>query len=480
MWPAASLSRWERGVTLPPYTVVRAYEVLLGLPGHALVSVADTILRYFAPTTSAAPLLARPEPADDNGRRLSAMVDRATAGGVMTGRDWDVLTHRLVHAGAVVLFPSGVWSSLAERLLYEMAIADGVHWMQRAEAYQRLLAHPESGPATIATTAAAAADRSMQAMVGTISVLDASAHQDACRHVLRHLNDPFTDRTFAGAVLACVRKVGYGHYQGDELRQVLDTLLEILRAEAPSGVVQHAAMTLASLPPLALALLPSWARRVLHERHTVQLRSALGELAERVAMVACVGRWWQETGSEEEILTGLVHDALRNDLFDERLYAQFVLAASPHRPALAAAIHHELRRLNDPVIAPRLVEALRVLGGAEERRHIEELVAGPLVPAAVREAAALALGHIGGTTSQEVWRRILGNSLRRWARSRSVGELAVVDRVVYSLGMASETALLRSVATNHAAPVRIRRAASWWIRLPEPIRVSVTQTSRMP
>jgi hypothetical protein len=103
---------------------------------------------------------------------------------------------------------------------------------------------------------------------------------------------------------------------------------------------------------------------------------------------------------------------------------------------------------------------------------MEELLVVPHIRPSVREAAALALGHMGGSTSRERWRRVLVNGLHRWTSTRDPAELAVVDRLVYSLGITGEDALVAIASTHPATPPRISRAAAWWLHLSPAIRLS--------
>lgn len=163
-----TFSRWETGASTVPYRAVRRYERMLNLPDYSLVSVIDTISRYMSPTTGPAPLLERPEKPDEPG---------------------------------VILSPNKVWAELSERLLHETSVADGTLWMHRAEAFNRLIAHPAGQDAAISTA----------------------------------------DRRFYGALLASVRKLRNGHFTAAQLRKLVPVLLAEGRNNARlAAVVRHA------------------------------------------------------------------------------------------------------------------------------------------------------------------------------------------------------------------------------------------------
>jgi hypothetical protein len=58
-------------------------------------------------------------------------------------------------------------------------------------------------------------------------------------------------------------------------------------------------------------------------------------------------------------------------------------------------------------------------------------------------------------------------SCRTWAT-------AILDRIIYSLGMGGRLELLREVAADPTLPDRLRSAASWWTTLPPHIQRSAS------
>lgn len=462
----ATFSRWETGLSAAPYRAVRRYEQVLGLPAHALVSVIDTVSRYMSASPDAAPLLTRPKPAEPE-RRTEELVDRACGGDLMTAGDWDDLTNILACQPGIVLSPRRVWTDLSERLLHETSIADGVLWMRRAEAFNRLIAHPAGQHAAIATVAAAAADRSVQSMVGMVSVFESSIHETANAHVVRHLTDPVTDRTFYGALLASVRKLRYGHFSSAQLRKLVPVIVDII-AEGRSGARLSLAATL-------LKMIPAEMRQRVNTRiwgmaaERLEATSTQSRMVERLCHATVAGLDPDRTFTDP-VLTHLLDELMFDPNFDVRLYAAFLLYSTPYREPLGHALTRELRtvRPTNP-LAETLVEALRILGGPNERHHIERLVVAPGVPTQIRETAASALGHVGGASSDRFWRLALGAARRRWHQTHTTADASVLDRLIYSLGMGGQEALLRTVTTDPTLPDRLRSAAHWWTTLPRHI-----------
>jgi HEAT repeat protein len=388
----------------------------------------------------------------------------------MTAQDWDDLTNLLACHPTIILSPRRIWTDLAERLLYETSIADGILWMRRSEAFNRLIAHPAGQHAAISTVASAAADRSVQSMVGTVSVFEASVHDTASTHVIRHLTDPMTDRTFYGALLASVRKLRYGHFTPTHLRKLVPVIVDIL-AEGRSGARL-------SLAAALLKMLPVEMRQRVNDRIWGM---ATENLEQTPAVTRTVDRLHNATvaGLEatprfnDAVLPQLIQELLFDPIFDVRLYAAFLLYSTPYRQPLGRALNQELLSIRSTARQTvTLLEALRILGGPEERPHIERLLVAPGVPNPVRDTAASALGHVGGSSTDGYWRSALRTARQRWRQTQAKAEISVLDRVVYALGMAGQQALLRAVTADASLPSRIRSAANWWTTLPRHIQDS--------
>src|SRR5262249_48400557 len=140
-------------------------------------------------------------------------------------------------------------------------------------------------------------------------------------------------------------------------------------------------------------------------RHLVSRQEAL---ASRVA-----GEIATETSPREnDLLHQFVGEALFSDVFDQRLYAQFMLYSTPYRADVADALGRQLTRSwREPATAARILEALRVLGEAPQRTMIENALLAPTAPAVIRDEAACALGHAGGLTTIASWRAVLNAQL---------------------------------------------------------------------
>ncbi|EOD69109.1 hypothetical protein [Amycolatopsis vancoresmycina] len=462
------MSRWENSTALVPHAAVRRYETMLGIRGEALVAITDTVARYYRGTADAAPRLARCEIADDiAARRLDTLVDLAVTGGNVSGPEWNELTALLCRTPYAILSPKRTWETLSERLLTEMAISDGVKWMHRAEAFQRLMAHPVGGAAAIAAAASASADLGVQSMVGTVSVFDSTAAPAAAGLVVGHLASPLTDRTFAGALLACFRKVGQGHFRSGQLVVVSDLLTDLLGGPVSAGSAALAGAILRQLPLGLRQRVPVRIWNVLAaELPGPPEWSATDEIAAAVA--ATDTEAW-----DDAVLRELIREALFADVFDQRLYAQFMIYSTPCRAPVARELGAALRhRRRDKDWAVPLVEALRVIGGPAERRDIELLVLDRALPAAVRDTAASALGHVGGTSPDAFWVTALAATRLNYHTTAGQPEISVLDRLVYAMGMAGADGALSRVSATPDLPVRIRASARWWLSLSPCLRQS--------
>ncbi|WP_146060309.1 hypothetical protein [Amycolatopsis sp. CA-128772] len=441
-----------------PHAAVRGYETVLGLRDESLVAITDTVARYYRGTAEAAPRLARCEIADDRAaRRLDTLIDLAVTGGNVSGPEWNELTALLCRTPYAILSPQRTWETLSERLLIEMAVSDGVKWMHRAEAYQRLMAHPVGGAAAIAAAASASADRGAQSMVGTVSVFDSTAAPAAAGLVVDHLNSPLTDRTFAGALLACFRKVGQGHFRSGQLVVISDLLTDLLGGPVTAGTAALAGAILRQLP---LGLRQRVPARIWD---LVSTRSPAWSVADEItaAVAAATTEAW-----DDAVLRELVRESVFADVFDQRLYAQFMIYSTPYRVPVARELGAALRRRrHDKDRAVPLVEALRVIGGPAERRDIELLVLDQTLPVAIRDTAASALGHIGGTSHNSFWATALSATRLRYHATAGESEISVLDRLIYAMGMAGADSVLSQVPATPDLPARIRASARWWLSL---------------
>ena len=166
----------------------------------------------------------------------------------------------------------------------------------------------------------------------------------------------------------------------------------------------------------------------------------------------------------------VIQDMLDDPVFDVRLCAMFQLYSTPYRAAVATVLGAELRtvlrlRGNQQSIES-LLESLRVLGGEPERALIELLLIQRDVVPQVRDMAAYALGHIGGRSSDALFREAARGAVRRWVRDHDDYESSVLDRLVYAIGMSRQHHLLPEFLRDPDMPDRVRVAARWWLGLP--------------
>ncbi|WP_093734731.1 hypothetical protein [Streptomyces sp. SID4948] len=510
-WPReadpSKISRWETARIAVPWRAVRRYEELLGVPARQLTSAVDTINRYAVPSTGPLPLLARP-PAGDEAleRRIDAVMEAVTANSPVSAADWDDLTAALAAAPGIRL-RAGEWTAVAERLLTETIVADGPEWKQRFEAFSRLLGHPSAQRAAVAACAGWAADPTNPAFVETVCLLDTSAHPDAARHVLAQLTAPTNDDAFYGALLACVRKVKHGHFTPEQVREVCAVAVCLLH---DTSVRYDDARSLAGS---VLALVPPADRSTEARRTLYRLSRAATEASAPPSRAA--ERWRGEDeltssaggqpGSNpggrpgghpgahlvghlvaasvsslprevprfvDGVLPLLVDEILHAPVSDVRLHAALFLAATPYRGPLAAAMSGETARLHvgrDARVLVRLLQALRSFGGAAERPMVERMVLGAGIPAPVVEAAAGALGHLGGRSTGTFWDAALARHAPP-ARAGNQAGVRALESVVYSLGISGEAARLKRLADDPRAPHSVRSRADWWLRLPPYVR----------
>lgn len=476
------ISRWETAAVRVPFLAVRRYEQLLDLPDGSLTALLDTIYRYFAPDVSASPLLARganPH-ATEKLARIEQLLELILSDSIVTGSEWDELTTQLAAAPRQVITPRSAWREMAQRLLSEMIIADGLAWMQRHEALNRLLAHPVGQQAAIAACADLAADRTGQVFVETVSILDGSSHPDASRHLLAQLANPTNDRAQYGALLGCVRKLRYGHFTRPQLQRLLPVVQDLVLDPATYERAQPLAAELLRRLPTDSARSTAQLGRALTlgpARPALEAERPADEDAAQVLVTRLVGATLVRTpfvvpNFHDRLLPALLDEMLFSPVFDVRMYAAMLLSGTPYRQPLAAALASELAisAASGPTEeALTIIEALRIVGTSEQRPMIERLTTATGLPSVIALAATQAIGHIGGRSSDHYWTQAIEHHTRRWRQSRSNTHASALIGLVYALGIARNERMLQLVRNDATLPAEPRAAASWWLNLPRRI-----------
>lgn len=474
----STISRIETGLIAPTFEIVRGYENLLGMRAYSMVSILDTSLRYRASRFDAKPLLPRRR---QNGRvayrRFDELVERACSDALMSGAEWDELTILVTERPDLMVSPRSAWLSLTNRLLTEEIISDGVPWMQRFEAVNRMLAHPMVGIDALSTLRAIVDDRGVQSLVGTACLFDASAEPKAATEVLRHMTDPADDRVFKGSLMACVRKLKYTQFTGPQLQRISDLVAATLMEPTylDDETLSLAVSVLRQLPRQSYgALSQSLLKRMTRDRSHISVleeNRLLGQSVRRVVTQRIANHAMARTptvleGYIDHILPILVDEMLFDPVFDARLYAAFLIHASPYRLTITEALTAEIRSahwIGNQAWLTAIFEALRILGGQTERNMMEHFVMNPATPGAIADVAAYALGHIGGTSSDEFWRSAIAYHRSAWERSASQVSSSILDRLIYAIGMSGNRTSLTAVRLDHRMPSQVRAIAGWWL-----------------
>ncbi|MET8837213.1 hypothetical protein ABZV78_25310 [Micromonospora sp. NPDC004540] len=462
---------------------MQRYEQLLDLPPNSLVAVTDTVYRYSAPFITPKPRLGR---GPRRPGRVEQLLDRALSDDLMAGAEWDRLTADLAASPRGVIAPASLWDRIAERLLAETIIADGVPWMQRYEALNRLLAHPVGQQAAIAACANLAADRSNQVFVEPVSVLDASAHPDAGSHLLRQLVDPTNDLARYGALLGCVRKLRYGHFTAPQLLRLVPVVNTLLEDPTAREDARPLAVELLRRLPTELAVrYRTHLRRVAAAdrllRHMLEAGRVVGRETAQTTVVRIVGSTVAGLQREaphfrDQLLPVLVDEMLFHPVLDVRLYAAMLLSAAPYRQPLAAALTAELATADHRTeTVQAILEALRVVGGQEQRPLVERLITAAGVRPTVMVAATRAIGHMGGRSPDTFWLRAIAHHAVAARMSAGNAHNVALAALVYALGVTRNEPMLRKVTRQPDVPAESRAAAFWWLNLPRRIADSAVR-----
>jgi hypothetical protein len=466
----SKISRWENGRTPVPRPAIQRYEQLLGLPPGMLVSTADLITRHFSPPCRL--LQVAPEPVADGDRvggSLDEYLEQACSADQMNAAGWDQLTG-LISLAPGLRLRRREWDAICQRLLVETIVADGEAWKPRFEAYIRLLAHPDAQRPAAAACAAWVACPDNRVFIEPVSLLDACCHPDASAAVLRQLCAPTNDDAFAGALLACVRKVAGGHFSDSQLRAVAGISTDVLSCGS-AGTGQLRAHATAVLDGISAG-----PREAAGQEHPPLPALPGGPAAGLIAARSRSLLPREIRGFDDHVLAALIGELLHHPIADRRLYAAFLIQATPYRGPVASSLAWALRGASGPEripLATRLLEALRILGRPEERPEAERLTS-PARPLVVRDAAFQALSHMGGRSDVRFWRQATAQgALAEQATPRarrapgSPGDSRLLDHAVYAIGIQRDLPELRRISAQPSVAAETRAAARWWLSLPE-------------
>src|SRR5205814_1247336 len=265
-------------------------------------------------------------------------------------------------------------------------------WAQREAALGRLLRHPSSGASTIAACAGFAADPAHQVFAEPLSDLHVSDHPDAVRLMLAQVGNPSSNRALYGALVAAIRRVDRHRLAPDDLAALLRAVREALHPGVPDEIRHLLPVLLRRLPATVSGPVVGELRRVAAADPVGRLvlgsgrteaTGAAGVVVTRVAAGA-TGRLSRELPGPDGVLLALLDELLFSPDPGDRLHAGFLIAATPYRETVAAALTGELRGAlrGDGTHAVALLAAL----GARRR----PVVAGP---------AGVPAGERGGLTS---------------------------------------------------------------------------------
>jgi hypothetical protein len=482
----SQVSRWETAAVPAGFAVLRRYEQLLGLPAGQLTAVADWAYRKAARQPGPPALSRGLDPADPRVHdRAGQLLEQALSAELMAGRDWDELTACLLAFPAAFVYPGTAWAELGERLLAELLITDGPAWLSRVEALARLLGHPRARPPAIAACASLAADTACQVVIEPLAILDQTTDQDASTHVLAQLANPSSDRALRGALLAAVEKTYRRHFRPAQLRAIAATVAGLLPATDPAGEAGILAAELLRQAPVSqFGTAGDQLRRVTGS--TTRAVLAYGRTASPEGSAAIVGRVLAAVtatmappdAGPDPVLSCLVSDLLFSPNQNQRLLAGRLIAATPYRDPVGAALATELAAGPATQAVPLitgLLGAMPSVGRPAERPIVERFAYAPGLPAPITDAAAWHLAHVSGRSDRRFWHTAIAVHRNRWQRTRSQAGISALRGLTYSLGIGQHDDLLRAVRADTRLPGSVRTAAAWWLNIPERIRASAAR-----
>jgi hypothetical protein len=471
----SQISRWEHASSRIPYPVIRRYEQVLGLAGGRITAIADTLYRERLGRLGPPSLQRHAGAGAEEAREtLGRLCERALGDEDMSGHDWDALSD-LLWTVPVVLHPRRLWNQLAERMLAELLIAEGLAWLSRCEALNRLLGHRDGASPVIEACAGIIADHRSQVLIEPMALLELSPDPAAAGHLLRQIDGPASAHALRGAWWAVAEKTGRGHFTAGQVhglaRAASDTLQD--NGSHPAcrmGAAETLRQILPSLSPAQGRALRKLASRDPAAGHvlrsgTTSSMEATTAVAQRLS-AATIMNMSREVLHRDPTLEQLVAEMLFHPQGTRRVVAAQTIAATPYRGPLAAVIGRELGRRDtfaDVTVATAFVQALTHLGGPAEASLMQRLAITSGPPAAVSETAAWAAGHL--PSGANFWAAAAARLLRPEAGLTACH----AKGLVYSFGTAGRTRDLARLAAAPQLHTDLRAAATWWLTIPDHI-----------
>jgi hypothetical protein len=485
-WPGAAgeskISRWETAQVRIPRQALRRYEELLGLAPGRLTATASALEDYHCAgscRSGSRPGQAR-LPAPALTRRVPDLIDKVGSGGVMTGLEWDELTAMFAATPILFITPATTWDMLAERLILELIRAEKIPWLHRISALRRLLVHPVGQQAAIATCANYAADPASQAVIEVICALDSTSHPDASHHILTQLTSPTSDSARYGALLACARKLRHGHFTSNQITHLASSFSDLARTPASHDDTQQlSASLLHQLPPATISRQtyqrpPDPALTTTTTTGRLTFASTAQQVIRPIVTKTLAHLHRDPPWAYDPTLATVFDQMLYHTNPDTRLWAAFLIAATPYRAPAAAALGAALPQtaVSRPGLATTILDALRIIGEAPQRAIAERLLLSRGLPDRVTIAAAHTLGHIGGTSSPTYWTRALDLHTRRWHQQRTPASWHILRSLIYDIAITRNNPILTTIRDHPTTPAHTRTAATWWLEHPTPVQQS--------
>lgn len=473
----SKISRWETGIVHVPHHAVRRYEQLLCLPASSLSSTIDVLSRYMSPLV--APRLSigqwpRGLPVV-TGRSLEDFFEQVSSPSTMTAAEWDDMTRILALTPGLRLRRKE-WDSISSRLLIETVAADGAAWKPRHEAFNRLLEHPDGQLSAVQACADWANCRENRVFTETVGILDACRHPAASAAVLNQLTAPTNNDAFAGALLACIRMISERDFSLRQLQIIADVALNVLSGSPDSDdqLSAHAAAVLTRLPEDTRPHVSRQMHRFMKpsasgSRQPCTSPDTSGSSFSDLITARSISRLPREISRfDDQVLPTLIDELLHAPVSETRMQSAMLIWATPYRDPVANTLAWAIsgpRRAQNSRLIVHFLEALRILGGTAERELVERIAADCRAPFSVQDAAFRTLGHMGGTSDNAFWQKIITQQGAP-TLGQGVASERLLNHAVYSLSIKRHIDGLRRIAADHTLTASARDSARWWLNLP--------------
>lgn len=361
----SQVTRWESGVTVPTFEIVRRYEILCGIEPGRLVAAIDLVHRDQSPR-EARPRLRRPLPPCP-AEAAEPLLEAALSAEPLTGAGWDELSMLLAEMPET-LMPRWQWRALLDRVLAEMNASVGIAYVRRAEAMARICGHRRAPDVVRGLVGDVLSDPDTQVYSEAASLLQYYDHPETAATLLRVLRDPVNANSLRASLFAAATLVRERRLTPGDSVELVRLALDLCQSpDQPYRVRRSAADVLLALTPAARRRIAGELRRHSRDLAVASIVSGDGPMPSavlqglRTRMVARLAGSLGGSARDDAQLLGVLDTVTTETNDDRRSHALHLLMVLPVGRAFGDAYVDELESAVADRDLTRVHETLGVL-----------------------------------------------------------------------------------------------------------------------